>query len=119
MLLITLFSSLNQSHPVNPRDHCGWLPLHEACNYGHVEIVEHLLDCGAWINDRGDAQCEGLTPLMDAAVCGNLSVVWLLVDRGANVLAKDDYVRIYLSVLCLLSPFVIYSVGVFFCAAKM
>lgn len=24
-----------QGHPVNPRDYCGWTPLHEACNHGH------------------------------------------------------------------------------------
>lgn len=26
----------SQGHPLNPRDYCGWTPLHEACNYGHV-----------------------------------------------------------------------------------
>lgn len=26
---------LDQGHPVNPRDYCGWTPLHEACNHGH------------------------------------------------------------------------------------
>ncbi|XP_005099958.1 tonsoku-like protein [Aplysia californica] len=82
---------ISQGHPVNPRDYCGWLPLHEACNYGYRDIVEYLLDCGAWMNDRGDVDCEGLTPLMDAANCGNFDVVSLLVDRGANVLAKDDH----------------------------
>ena len=66
--------------------------MHEACNYGYKEIVEHLLDHGAWVNDRGDKKCEGLTPLMDAASCGNFSVMFTLMERGANVLAKDDHV---------------------------
>lgn len=52
--------------------------------------MEHLLDCGAWINDRGGDRCGGVTPLIDAANCGNLDVVRLLVDRGANLMAKDD-----------------------------
>lgn len=25
-----------QGHPLNPRDYCGWTPLHEACNHGHL-----------------------------------------------------------------------------------
>lgn len=36
--LLTLWS---QGHPLNPRDYCGWTPLHEACNYGH--LGEHRL----------------------------------------------------------------------------
>uniref|UniRef100_A0A2C9JSZ2 Tonsoku-like protein n=1 Tax=Biomphalaria glabrata TaxID=6526 RepID=A0A2C9JSZ2_BIOGL len=83
-------SLISEGHPVNPRDYCGWLPLHEACNHGHTAVVEHLLDCGAWINDRGGDRCGGVTPLIDAANCGNLDVVRLLVDRGANLMAKDD-----------------------------
>ncbi|CAL1526385.1 unnamed protein product, partial [Lymnaea stagnalis] len=81
-------SLIAEGHPVNPRDHCGWLPVHEACNHGHTAIVEYLLDCGAWINDRGGERCGGVTPLIDAANCGNLDIVRLLVDRGANLMAK-------------------------------
>lgn len=35
---------LSQGHPLNPRDYCGWTPLHEACNYGH--LGEHGLGSG-------------------------------------------------------------------------
>ena len=80
-----------QGHPINPRDNCGWLPLHEAANHGFFEIVSELLDAGAWINDRGGKQCEGVTPLHDAAACGNLQVVRLLISRGASVIVKDNY----------------------------
>lgn len=48
-----------QGHPVNVRDNVGWLPLHEAANHGHTEIVELLLDNGATINDKGGTGCEG------------------------------------------------------------
>lgn len=51
-----------QGHPVNPRDYCGWLPLHEACNHDFYDIVEVLLEHGAAINDRGGEKCGGITP---------------------------------------------------------
>lgn len=50
---------IEQGHPVNARDHAGWLPLHEAANHGFAEIVEVLLDNGANINDKGGTGCDG------------------------------------------------------------
>jgi len=90
---------LHQGHPVNPRDYCGWLPLHEAANHGFVEIVQYLLDKGALIDDRGGEHCGGVTPLHDACCCGNVTVIELLVTRGANLFAKDCEV-ILTAVLC-------------------
>ncbi|XP_058832701.1 tonsoku-like protein [Topomyia yanbarensis] len=81
---------LEQGHPVNIRDHAGWLPLHEACIHGHKEIVEMLLDRGAHINDKGGTSCDGITPLYDACSNGNLEVVELLLDRGANCTLRTD-----------------------------
>lgn len=81
---------LDQGHPVNLRDHAGWLPLHEAANHGHRDIVELLLDKGATINDRGGTKCEGISPLYDAACNGHLRVVQLLLDRGAKATIKTD-----------------------------
>lgn len=85
--------SYKQGHPVNPRDHCGWIPLHEAANHDFLEIVQYLLEHGAAVNDRGGQHCGGVTPLIDAASCGNMEVMELLISKGANVLAKDDGVR--------------------------
>ncbi|KAK7498759.1 hypothetical protein BaRGS_00009851, partial [Batillaria attramentaria] len=82
-------SLLSEGHPVNVRDNCGWTPLHEAANHDHKALVELLLDAGADINDRGGELCNGITPLIDAASCGNMDVVQLLIKRGANTLAKD------------------------------
>ena len=79
---------------MNPRDYCGWLPLHEAANHGFVEIVQYLLDKGAFIDDRGGEHCGGLTPIHDACSCGNVAVVELLVARGANLYAKDNEVSL-------------------------
>ncbi|KAJ7338236.1 hypothetical protein JRQ81_010954 [Phrynocephalus forsythii] len=73
-------------HPLNPRDYCGWTPLHEACNHGHLEVVRFLLDHGAAIDDPGGPGCEGITPLHDALNCGHFDVAELLVHRGASVL---------------------------------
>lgn len=81
--------SYKQGHPVNPRDHCGWIPLHEAANHDFLEIVQYLLEHGAAVNDRGGQHCGGVTPLIDAASCGNMEVMELLISKGANVLAKD------------------------------
>ena len=30
---------LFQGSDVNARDYCGWLPIHEACNHGHLGPV--------------------------------------------------------------------------------
>uniref|UniRef100_A0A672S802 Tonsoku-like protein n=1 Tax=Sinocyclocheilus grahami TaxID=75366 RepID=A0A672S802_SINGR len=77
-------------HPVNLRDYCGWTALHEACNYGHQEIVALLLDRGANINDPGNRDCEGVTPLHDTLNCGHFHVARLLVQRGASVTVRNS-----------------------------
>lgn len=51
--------NFSSGHPVNCRDHAGWLPLHEAANHGFIDIVELLLDNGATLNDKGGTGCEG------------------------------------------------------------
>ena len=75
------------------RDYCGWIPLHEACNYGHTEVVNVLLDADSNIDDPGGHACNGVTPLIDAANNGHVDVVEVLLERGANVLLKDQRVR--------------------------
>ncbi|CAL4126179.1 unnamed protein product, partial [Meganyctiphanes norvegica] len=81
---------IDQKNAVNPRDYAGWIPLHEAANHGFYEIVEFLIDSGAWINDRGGSNCGGYTPIHDAASAGNFNVVRLLMDRGASLTVKTD-----------------------------
>lgn len=81
-----------QGHPVDVRDNNGWLPLHEAANFGFVDIVRELLDRGASVNDRGGPNCGGITPLLDAASCGHLHVMQLLLDKGASPTMRSNKV---------------------------
>ena len=78
-------SSIDKGASVHERDYCGWQPLHEACNYGNLSIVELLLDRGADINDPGGPDCGGMTPLHDATQNGHVEIVKLLIARGASV----------------------------------
>ena len=52
---------IDEGHPINERDNLNWLPIHEACNYGHVELVELLVKHGAKINDS----IGPITPIHD------------------------------------------------------
>lgn len=47
------------------------------------------------INKRGTEQNDGMTPLLDAACCGNLDVIKLLLDRGASPVMRTN--KVYLS----------------------
>ncbi|XP_031436536.1 tonsoku-like protein isoform X2 [Clupea harengus] len=80
---------MEQSHPVNPRDYCGWTPLHEASNHGHEAIVAVLLERGANMNDPGGPMCDGVTPLHDALSCGHFAVARLLAEKGASVNVRN------------------------------
>ncbi|XP_047534869.1 tonsoku-like protein isoform X1 [Vanessa atalanta] len=90
---------LGKGHPVNVRDNAGWLPLHEACIHGRLEVGRLLIRHGASVNDRGGVNCDGITPLYDAASNGHLEVVQLLLDNGAIPTLKTDFGETPLQVL--------------------
>ncbi|XP_058807666.1 tonsoku-like protein [Phymastichus coffea] len=75
---------LEENHPTDVYDNCGWTPLHEASNHGHIDIVRLLVKAGANVNNPGGPLCEGVTPLHDAAANGHIDVVHILLDSGAN-----------------------------------
>ena len=80
---------LEEGHPVNERDNLNWLPIHEASNYGHVELVELLIKYGAKVNDH----IGPITPLHDASQNGHFEVVKLLLKAGAMsyIFSQDGY----------------------------
>lgn len=61
-------------------------PLHKACYFGHSNIVEYLLECGANV-DAIDV--EGDTPLHDACKLDHVECVKLLVEAGASTSIKN------------------------------
>ncbi|XP_027447285.1 BRCA1-associated RING domain protein 1 isoform X2 [Zalophus californianus] len=54
---------------------------HEACNHGHLKVVELLLQHKALVNTTG---YQNDSPLHDAAKNGHLDIVKLLISYGAS-----------------------------------
>jgi len=94
---------------INAQDNNLWTPLHEASNAGHVEIVRTLLEYNykgkgvpcvegrttieqTPFADVSSQSLEGITPLHDAVLCGQLEVVKLLLEdkRGQQVFLSYD-----------------------------
>eukprot|EP00923_Selenidium_pygospionis_P011255 GHVN01019498.1.p1 GENE.GHVN01019498.1~~GHVN01019498.1.p1 ORF type:complete len:1399 (-),score=278.63 GHVN01019498.1:1398-5219(-) len=67
----------------------GWgmlTPLHYACEGGHLDTAQCLLDLGA---DPFAIDACGWTPLHWAARCGHAALCLKLAERGADVHARD------------------------------
>ena len=62
-----------------------WTALHSAINKEHHNAAVLLLDQGAPVDARG-----GETPLFYAAMRGNCALLRLLLDRGADIGARDN-----------------------------
>jgi uncharacterized protein len=67
----------------NVADKYGRTALSFAAGMGHLEIVEALIDGGAWVDPHEDYDTY-VTPLMEAASHGHLEVVKKLITAGAN-----------------------------------
>jgi ankyrin repeat protein len=65
----------------------GWTALH--LNWGHLDIVELLLDNGADINAVSKNRLTA-TPLQGAVVTGRVDLARLLISRGANVNCRGE-----------------------------
>jgi ankyrin repeat protein len=66
-----------------PADH----PIHKAAALGQVDAVRGLLDADATLLNRGSR--HGITPLHCAVLGGSHEAVNLLLDRGANIHARN------------------------------
>jgi uncharacterized protein len=66
------------------------MPLHSAAAARSVPIVRLLLAGGAPVNARQGLGEGGFTPLMEAALNGQVEMVELLMRHGADPFMKDD-----------------------------
>ncbi|KAK8013108.1 hypothetical protein PG991_010483 [Apiospora marii] len=68
---------------LNTGDFNGMLPLHVACRFGHTEVVQALLEAGAWADCITGA--PGLTPAHYAALFNHVGCLKVLIECGADV----------------------------------
>ena len=88
--IIRDMSSVVNVH-VSRRNRIGAPGICVASRYGHLSVVELLLDGGAESDIKNDSY--GFTPLYEAVVGGHPDIVALLLSRGADASArfKEDY----------------------------
>ncbi|XP_054027712.1 SH3 and multiple ankyrin repeat domains protein 2 isoform X1 [Dryobates pubescens] len=77
---------LHEHAAVSCRDENGWQEIHQACRYGHVQHLEHLLFYGA---DMGAQNASGNTALHICALYNQESCARVLLFRGANKEMKN------------------------------
>lgn len=72
----------------------GSSPIIEACSYREYDskFVKDLVAKGANVNDTTDnAPYAQSSPLMEAAGCGNSSIVEYLIKEGANINYRNNF----------------------------
>ncbi|XP_006893283.1 PREDICTED: SH3 and multiple ankyrin repeat domains protein 2 [Elephantulus edwardii] len=77
---------LHEHASVCCRDENGWHEIHQACRYGHVQHLEHLLFYGA---DMGAQNASGNTALHICALYNQDSCARVLLFRGGNKELKN------------------------------
>jgi ankyrin repeat protein len=84
--------------PPDTRDKFGVPILCLAARSKHRNIVELLLDQGAFVDSQGDDR--GYSSLLDAAQQGDKGIVEMLLERGANpdIQSKDGQTALILAV---------------------
>lgn len=87
--------------PEQDKEHC-MMPLHLASNYGHVAVVDYLLDCGCEGIDEYDTWSDRNTPLHLACTKQHLPVVKLLVEKGHASTRQSNNIGTPLLIACFL-----------------
>ncbi len=83
-------------HPLAKRadEHANWKPprnaLHDAASNGAIPWMEEVLADGEDIEVKTN-EVFGFTPLMMAAMAGQIDAIRYLMSRGANVHAQDHF----------------------------
>ncbi|KAM5222900.1 LOW QUALITY PROTEIN: SH3 and multiple ankyrin repeat domains protein 2 [Hipposideros larvatus] len=77
---------LHEHATVCCKDENGWHEIHQACRYGHVQHLEHLLFYGA---DMGAQNASGNTALHICALYNQDSCARVLLFRGGNKELKN------------------------------
>lgn len=75
---------------LDARNGVGDRPLCVASRYGHVEVVQKLLDRGSPLSLKFGTGFREDSPLCLATMGGHRQVASLLLARGASVLKKDE-----------------------------
>ena len=81
-----VISALIAGEDINARNKAGNTPLHYACERGHTEIVNLLLNNGADVNARNNG---GHTPLHWACWRAYAVAARLLLEKGADPGVKN------------------------------
>lgn len=67
----------------------GYQPLHLAAKFGHLDVVNFLLNAGAWVNSASVNKLRA-TPLLSAVAAGHVDVAYRLLDAGADPNARQS-----------------------------
>jgi len=91
-IIYLLANGTNVNEKYQNDEYDGWgrmknsTPIHFSFRYGHLNVVEYLVNQNADIDSKNDGLCA---PLHFAAGGGCLSVVEYLVNQKADINAKD------------------------------
>ena len=86
--LSNTFSIIILTHAHTLRTQRGWAPIHTATYNNHQDVIKLLLNYDACTVDCLSKTNE--TPLHIACRRGHLDLVKYLIDRGADILKKDN-----------------------------
>ncbi|KAJ1466213.1 ankyrin repeat-containing domain protein, partial [Baffinella frigidus] len=74
---------------IRGKDQFSFTPLHRAAWNGHEEVVQALIQHGAWVSARA-RRYNGVTPLHLAVSQGHENVARLLIQSGCTIYDEDD-----------------------------